>query len=154
MTVAVEVRRPDSGGDHALDLCRVLRLGLRERNPTEQERTHDRAQRFQLSARVDEIGDVAGRQHRLFVVQHHVHADAQPRSRFRAFDGIRERGTGRHQARARHDAFVVRLEDRAVDARRETEIVRVDDQVRNARIEAREHAPFILRDARYALRRG
>jgi Methyltransferase domain len=44
----------------------------------------------------------------------------------RSLDGA---GTVDHEARARHDAPVVRLEDPSIDARRVTEVIGVDDQV-------------------------
>ena len=62
-----------------------------------------------------------------FVGERRVQPYAEPRSLSAQSARIGRRGHRRHQARARHDAELVELDDRAIDSAACPEVVSVDD---------------------------
>src|SRR6185312_4266071 len=58
-----------------------------------------------------------------------IDVQAEPERGWRLGRTLLGRGPAHHQARARHDAAQVRLEDAAIDAGRAAEVVGVDDEM-------------------------
>ena len=85
------------------------------------------------AVRVDQVGNLSGRQDRAPRDDHQVQSDRESRVRARERDRLLPGVARDHEARAREDAAFVRLDDRAVDAAREAEVVAGDDELSQTR---------------------